>query len=62
MTYEPIDANCIKLPLELLDFVHEKIFDGLSVGEGHLQETAPFYKEIVRLVMTELHRLYVEAE
>ena len=56
-----IDADRLTLPLELLDYAHEKIFLGVERGHGDLQETMPCYIEIVRLAMDELHRLQDQA-
>ena len=53
-----IPAECLTFPLQMLDYAHEKIIDGLSIGEGHLQETWPVYYEIIERAMTEIHRLH----
>ncbi len=57
----PIDAGRLMLPLELLDYAHEKIFLGWERGNGDLQETMPCYREMVRCAMEELHRLQDQA-
>ncbi len=57
-----IDPDRLTLPLELLDYAHEKVFLGWECGTGDLQETMPCYREMVRCAMEELHRLQNEAQ